>query len=411
MRFTQPEKLEAEQTDGDDEEILVFTQPVVAHPSKLFMCWPKGGHQVELKPCSECLVGSLRQASYWQQQGTPAPDLGINVGFCLKSVSSRHAIIRRGSTDEVEVEHITQAPTVFTEVERVNGDITPVPFKSSVALNIGDAVVVSGVAVVGQARQRFRFELVDALQLELQKQQQQQELQEQQQQQQQQQQGDWQWQQQWQRRQQQQQQRDEEQREQERRERRYARFGTSSSDNSTSGNCNNTDSSNSNSTSGGRNGRGRGNKSAQNKRKRDRENAKKAATRAYTDGVTLGLQQLPARERKIAERALQLAARVTEGVQMAISSGGGAVQAGRDMAKALKEGEKSWCNLRKEANHHRAQDRNKQQRKRKHDGGEDNNRRRWGKRRNTGGGSSGGSGKGRGKGRGRGKGKSKGRGQ
>ena len=60
MRFTQPEKLEAEQTDGDDEEILVFTQPVVAHPSKLFMCWPKGGHQVELKPCSECLVGSLR---------------------------------------------------------------------------------------------------------------------------------------------------------------------------------------------------------------------------------------------------------------------------------------------------------------------------------------------------------------
>ena len=116
MRFTQPENLESEQADGDDEEILVFTQPVVAPPSKLFMCLPKGGHQVELKPCSECLVGSSRQASYWQQLGIPAPELGINVGFCVKSVSSRHAMVRRGSADEVEVEHITQASTVFTEV-------------------------------------------------------------------------------------------------------------------------------------------------------------------------------------------------------------------------------------------------------------------------------------------------------
>jgi hypothetical protein len=103
------------------------------------------------------LFGSSRLASYWQQQKIPTPKLGIGVSFRVKSVSSRHATIRRGSNDEVEVEHITQASTVFTEVKPVNGDVTPVLFKGRIALGIDDAVVISGVAVVGQAWQRFRF--------------------------------------------------------------------------------------------------------------------------------------------------------------------------------------------------------------------------------------------------------------
>ena len=64
---------------------------------------------------------------------------------------SQHATIRRGSNDEVEVECITQASTFFTEVLPVKGDITPVLCKGRIAFSIDDAVVILGVAVIGQA--------------------------------------------------------------------------------------------------------------------------------------------------------------------------------------------------------------------------------------------------------------------
>ena len=82
------------------------------------------------------------------------------------------------STPQLEEAHMTKwmlstsskrLLTVFTEVVPVNGDITPVLCEGRIAFSIDGAVVISGVAVVGQARQRFRFELlVDGLHLELQ---------------------------------------------------------------------------------------------------------------------------------------------------------------------------------------------------------------------------------------------------